>query len=132
MVGDSQTAPSAWGTPVAEWEDTSGARFHAYSASNGTTVVRISGGHWDHNHDELYLDEFYESPWEIRLRLLQERVADTIRLFGRFNTGWIPSKGHQGLSVDHVPTDHNAHQPSPLDLRRVIRNLTTPRPSRVP
>lgn len=76
-----------------------------------------------------YHDPF---PWELRLDRLHTIIAETIALFGRFNTGWIPSKGHPGPLVDHIPKDHNAPQPSPLDLRRKIRQLHTPRPCRVP
>lgn len=104
----------------------------------GQTVIYGStdnGGHWitvvgsSANYASTHHDPF---PWERRLALLEEMVKDTIAMFGKFHTGWIPSKGHPGLLVDHIPKDHNAHQPSPLDLRRMIRQLHTPRPVRVP
>ena len=70
-------------------------------------------------------------PWERRLVRLEELVRETIALFGRFNTGWIPSKGYSGpITAPESPETTNA--PAPVDRRRDIRVITTVRAVRVP
>ncbi len=98
-----------------------------YHSTNGTSEYTIY-----HSASNATLPPRPMFPWERRLVELEAFIRTTIELFGRFSTGWIPSKGHQGLHVDHIPKDHNAHRPSPLDLRRIVRMITTVRSMRVP
>ena len=111
---------------------------HATTASNNvpaTTDTYSCPGPWcscgacNHRHHRSYHDEY---PWERDLKEIIAMGAKFREIFKTiFRGGWIPHKGYGGPSFAPDPPE-TTNTPAPLDLRRAIRVITTPRPCRVP
>ena len=120
-----------WGTPVAQWQDTTGRKFNAYETNNGTTIVRVSDSDLNH-YTNPFNDDFDRCKWEDDLRRvidLGNKFRETFKVLLR--GGWIPHKGYGGEKgpPTHVET---TNAPATVDLRRGIRVITTPRQCAVP